>query len=91
MFGPQFGPRFPWSVADQSLLLIAYYLGGTITAIPSGILIDKFEIAKSFIGYSFFIAAVMVGLSPLASSWSLGALCATRFIIGFFFVGLFVI
>lgn len=80
---PCYGPRYPWTASEQSLLLGAYFWGYLITSLPGGLLAERF--GGTFVGsISLIGSAVLNALIPLAASWNIWMLYVLRFLIGFF-------
>lgn len=62
-------------------MLGAYFWGNTLTSIPNGLLIDKYDWAKNSIGSAFVVAIIVTAIAPMAAA-SLLATIALRFILG---------
>lgn len=80
-FFSQYGPRFNWTAADQSLLLGSYFWGYLFTALPGGMLAERFG-GRSVVGWSLASSAVLTAGVPVAASWSFWAVFALRFLTG---------
>lgn len=78
----QYGPRYDWSVFEQSILLGAYFYGYAIASIPHGLLVDKFGYTKATIGWAFIISIAMTIAAPLSVD-TYALLVVLRFIMGF--------
>ncbi|XP_072381179.1 sialin-like isoform X2 [Diabrotica undecimpunctata] len=80
---PDYGTKFEWSTELQGLILGSYFWGFTISAIPGGVLAERFGPSKC-ITISFLLCGFLTLLGPWAASWDAWVLIASRFLIGLF-------
>lgn len=63
----QFGPRYNWSTFEQSLLHGSFFIGYGLSTFPSGLLIDRYGLAKQNITWTCVLSTVLTALCPLAA------------------------
>uniref|UniRef100_A0AAY4CEW2 Sialin n=1 Tax=Denticeps clupeoides TaxID=299321 RepID=A0AAY4CEW2_9TELE len=76
------GPRYPWSLETQGMLLGAFYFGKMVTLIPGGYLAGRFG-GRIFLGGGVLGTAALTLLTPLAAQLGVSWLFALRVFEGF--------
>lgn len=77
-----FGPRIRWTVYQQSALLGAFFYGYAAGAVPIGLLVEKYGIAKRYILIALAACTLLEALSPMAAHASFEWLFASRLAMG---------
>lgn len=79
---PDYGPRIRWTVHEQSMLLGAFFYGYGAAAVPIGLVVEKYGIAKAYICGALLMCTILELLSPLAAQTSFGCMFAVRLAMG---------
>lgn len=79
---PDYGPRIRWTVYEQSMLLGAFFYGYGSAAVPIGLLVEKYGIAKAYICVALLVCTVLEVLSPWAAQTSFRCMFIVRLVMG---------
>lgn len=77
----QYGPRYDWSPTDQSLVLGAYFWGYLVTALPAGVMAEKFG-GRAVVGWSLLLSAIFTAAGPWAAAWGFWPFYVLRLLVG---------
>lgn len=78
----QYGVRYDWDGETQGLILGAYFWGYIFTAIPGGLMAERFG-PLQVIGWSAILSGVLTILTPVAASGHYILVIIIRLIMGF--------
>lgn len=77
-----FGPRIRWTVYQQSALLGAFFYGYAAGAVPIGLLVEKYGIAKRYVLVALVVCTLLEALGPMAARASFEWMFASRLVMG---------
>lgn len=77
----QYGPRYDWTVPEQSVLLGAYFWGYLVTQLPGGLLSEWFG-GRHVIGYALALSGVATCLVPISATVSFWLVFVVRVMTG---------
>lgn len=75
------GPRYDWSVSEQSHILGAYFWGSMLTSLLGGVLAEKYG-GRSVVGISLTLSSLMTALLPPIANLGFLPFYIARFIVG---------
>lgn len=77
----QFGPRYNWTVGEQSVLLGSYFWGYLITQIPGGMLSEWYG-GRHVIGLAMGLSGIATCMIPFSARLSFWAVFIVRLLTG---------
>lgn len=77
----QYGPRYNWTSAEQSMLLGSYFWGYLFTTLPGGMLAEWLG-GRSVVGWSMAASAVLTAVVPILAGLSYWSVIVMRFATG---------
>lgn len=86
LYNEQFGPRYSYTPYEQSLILGVYYIGGTLSGIPTGLMLDSFNCVRWYILSGCLVAGILSALIP-SMAWSAPMLIVVRLVLGIMSIG----